>query len=67
MLVLSIDTCGPAGTVALARLTGASIDLIGQAEIAGKTYSAQLVPTIRDLLAVEGCNFRVCLEQAFLR
>jgi len=54
MLVLSIDTCGPAGTVALARLTGASIDLIGQAEIAGKPYSAQLVPTIRDLLAVEG-------------
>ncbi len=52
MLLLGIDTCGPSGSVALARLEGKSekIVLLGQTELAGKTYSAQLVPAIRNLL-----------------
>ncbi len=38
--------------VALARLAeGAEPEILGQTEIPGKTYSAQLVPAIRDLLA----------------
>lgn len=51
MLLLSIDTCGPVGTVALARLASEDATLLAQTEIPGKTYSARLVPTIRELLA----------------
>ncbi|HEX3660243.1 MAG TPA: tRNA (adenosine(37)-N6)-threonylcarbamoyltransferase complex dimerization subunit type 1 TsaB [Acidobacteriaceae bacterium] len=55
MNVLAIDTCGALGTVALARLKdGAEPDVLGQTEIPGKTYSAQLVPVIRDLLRHHG-------------
>ncbi|MGA8531067.1 MAG: tRNA (adenosine(37)-N6)-threonylcarbamoyltransferase complex dimerization subunit type 1 TsaB [Acidobacteriaceae bacterium] len=50
MNFLSIDTCGALGSVALARLDG-DLAILGQMEIPGKTYSAQLVPAIRDLLA----------------
>ena len=51
MLLLSIDTCGPLGTVALARLGGVDeLTILGQTELPGKTYSAQLVPAIRHLL-----------------
>lgn len=48
--LLSIDTCGALGSVALARLDG-DLVILAQVEIPGKTYSAQLVPVIRDLLA----------------
>ena len=53
MVVLGIDTCGSTGTVALARLERkpGKLGLLGQANLAGKTYSAQLVPSIRALLA----------------
>jgi tRNA threonylcarbamoyladenosine biosynthesis protein TsaB len=50
MNLLSIDTCGALGSVALARLDG-DLAILSQMEIPGKTYSAQLVPAIRDLLA----------------
>jgi tRNA threonylcarbamoyladenosine biosynthesis protein TsaB len=53
-LVLGIDTCGPSGSVALARLTNAGIDVLGQAELAGRTYSATLVTAIAGLLAGNG-------------
>mgnify|MGYP001552962088 CR=1 FL=1 len=50
--LLAIDTCGALGSIALARLAeGAEPLIFGQTEIPGKTYSAQLVPAIRDLLA----------------
>ena len=49
--ILAIDTCGPLGSVALARLEEDEIGLLGQTELPGKTYSAQLIPAIRDLLA----------------
>jgi tRNA threonylcarbamoyladenosine biosynthesis protein TsaB len=51
MLLLSIDTCGPLGTVALARFESEDLCIVGDAQLADKTYSAQLVPSIRDLLA----------------
>lgn len=53
MILLSIDTCGSTGTVALARLdpNAEQVTLLSQTELPGKTYSAQLIPTIRELLA----------------
>ena len=52
MNLLSIDTCGSLGSVAVARLGDpADPEILGQTELPGKTYSAQLVPAIRDLLA----------------
>jgi tRNA threonylcarbamoyladenosine biosynthesis protein TsaB len=50
MMLLGIDTCGASGTVALARWEHGAISLVAQKEIAGKTYSVQLVPTIQQLL-----------------
>jgi len=51
VMLLGIDTCGGMGTVALARWSDETISLIGQKEIAGKTYSAELVPKMQELLA----------------
>lgn len=51
MLILSIDTCGPLGSVALARVESNEVALLGQTELPGKSYSAQLMPAIRELLA----------------
>jgi len=50
MLLLGIDTCGATGTVALARLEGDDLTLLTQTELPGKTWSAQLVPAIREIL-----------------
>jgi tRNA threonylcarbamoyladenosine biosynthesis protein TsaB len=50
MLVLAIDTCGPEGSIALGRVTEEKMERIGQATLAGKTYSSQLMPAIRALL-----------------
>jgi tRNA threonylcarbamoyladenosine biosynthesis protein TsaB len=49
-MLLGIDTCGLTGTLALGRLENRHIHLCGEAEIAGKTYSAMLMPRIRELL-----------------
>lgn len=54
-MLLAIDTCGATGSIALGRLSnasagGASMQLLGQTELAGKTFSAQLVPRLRELL-----------------
>jgi tRNA threonylcarbamoyladenosine biosynthesis protein TsaB len=53
MIVLGIDTCGSTGSIALARLENNTVALLGQTELAGKTYSAQLVPALRGLLATQ--------------
>lgn len=50
MLVLGIDTCGPSGSVALGRLGGEGVGILGQVELAGRTYSATLVAAAGDLL-----------------
>lgn len=54
MLVLGIDTCGPSGSVALGRLEGNLLEILGQTELAGRSYSATLVAAVGDLLASAG-------------
>jgi tRNA threonylcarbamoyladenosine biosynthesis protein TsaB len=49
-MLLGIDTCGAAGSIALARWSNSRLELIAEAELAGKTYSAQLIPRIHHLL-----------------
>ena len=51
MILLGIDTCGPSGSIALGSLEKSAVSLLAQTELAGKTYSAQLVPALRALLA----------------
>jgi tRNA threonylcarbamoyladenosine biosynthesis protein TsaB len=53
MILLSIDTSGSVGTVALAHLLNDQLDVLAQTALPGKTYSAQLVPTIVDLLTTQ--------------
>jgi tRNA threonylcarbamoyladenosine biosynthesis protein TsaB len=55
-MLLAIDTCGTLGTVALARVQDGDPEILGQTELPGKTYSAQLVPAIRDLLAYHNAS-----------
>ena len=54
MLVLGVDTCGPSGTVALARVSSAGLEVLGQKELAGRTYSATLVSAVDGLLTGHG-------------
>ena len=49
-LLLVIDTCGPSGSVALGRIPGRDLEILGQAELAGRTYSATLVSAVAELL-----------------
>jgi tRNA threonylcarbamoyladenosine biosynthesis protein TsaB len=44
------------GTVALARLDAGSPAILAQTELPGKTYSAQLIPAIRELLAAHNAT-----------
>ena len=48
--ILAIDTCGPTGSVALARLAGRDVEILGQTELAGRTYSATLVAAVAEML-----------------
>ncbi len=57
-MLLGIDTCGGLGTVALARWNGGAISVLGQKELAGKTYSAELVPKIQELLEEQGVGLQ---------
>ncbi|MEI9967209.1 MAG: hypothetical protein WDM87_00740 [Terracidiphilus sp.] len=36
--ILAIDTCGPTGSVALGRLPGRDLEILGQIELASRTY-----------------------------
>jgi tRNA threonylcarbamoyladenosine biosynthesis protein TsaB len=61
MIVLSIDTCGATGSVTLARLEPFSpnseqLTLLAETELPGKTYSAQLLPAIRQHLAAHNAT-----------
>lgn len=53
-LLLAIDTCGPSGSVALGRLAGRDLEVLGQMELEGRTYSATLVAAVRELLRAAG-------------
>jgi tRNA threonylcarbamoyladenosine biosynthesis protein TsaB len=49
-LLLGIDTCGPSGTVAVGRMAGDSVEIIGQIELEGRSYSSTLVAAVGELL-----------------
>ncbi|MDR3753106.1 MAG: tRNA (adenosine(37)-N6)-threonylcarbamoyltransferase complex dimerization subunit type 1 TsaB [Terracidiphilus sp.] len=55
-LLLAIDTCGPSGSVALGRIPGRDLEILGQIELAGRTYSATLVSAVSDLLSSAGLH-----------
>ena len=55
-LLLAIDTCGPSGSVAMGRLAGRDLEILGQVELEGRTYSATLVAAVRDVLASAGAT-----------
>jgi tRNA threonylcarbamoyladenosine biosynthesis protein TsaB len=57
-LLLGIDTCGPAGSVALGRVSGDSIGILGEAELEGRSYSTTLVAAVRELLAGAGAGLK---------
>jgi tRNA threonylcarbamoyladenosine biosynthesis protein TsaB len=54
MLLLAIDTCGPSGSVALGRQTENSLEILGQIELEGRSYSSTLVAAVGELLASSG-------------
>ena len=56
--ILAIDTCGPTGSVALGRLAGRDVEILGQTELAGRTYSATLVAAVAELLQSAGVGLR---------
>ncbi len=58
MLALGVDTCGPSGSVALARVGDDAVELLGQTELAGRSYSATLVAAIGALLAGAGTELK---------
>ena len=58
LLALGIDTCGAAGSVALGRLRGDAVEILGQVELEGRTYSARLVSAVGDLLVGHGVKLR---------
>lgn len=53
-LLLGMDTCGPTGSVALGRLAGSDLEILGQIELEGRSYSATLVAAVGELLARAG-------------
>jgi tRNA threonylcarbamoyladenosine biosynthesis protein TsaB len=58
MLLLGIDTCGPSGSVALGLLAGGCLEILGQTELAGRSYSATLIAAVADLLKLHGARVR---------
>ena len=56
--VLAIDTCGPSGSVALGRLGDGGVEILGQKELAGRSYSATLVVAVGELLAGAGVRLQ---------
>jgi tRNA threonylcarbamoyladenosine biosynthesis protein TsaB len=56
--LLGIDTCGPAGSVALGRLANGVVEILEQIELEGRSYSATLVAAVGELLAHAGAQLR---------
>ena len=56
--LLGIDTCGPSGSVALGRQAGERVELLGQTELAGRSYSSTLVAAVGELLASSGADIK---------
>ncbi len=49
-VLLGIDTAGTSGTIALARIFGNHVEVLGQRELTGRSYSSQLVATLGEML-----------------
>ena len=60
LTILSLDTCGSCGTVALGRLdlTAGTLEILGKVALPGRTYSAQLIPKVEELLAGQHATVR---------
>ena len=60
LTILSLDTCGSCGSVALARFQGAAnaLEILGKSDLPGRSYSAQLIPRIEELLAGQHAAIR---------
>lgn len=52
--LLAIDTCGPSGSVALGRLSGKEVEILGQIELEGRSYSATLIAAVGEALTQAG-------------
>ena len=50
-ILLGVDTCGPVGSIALARLEGFELELLGETQMPGGELSVSLVQGIAELLA----------------
>lgn len=57
-LLLAIDTCGPTGSVALGRIPGRDLEILGQTELAGRTYAATLISAVAGLLRSANLELR---------
>src|SRR5271155_3532508 len=55
---MGVDTCGPVGSIALAKLDGHELKLIGETRVPGGELSVSLVRGIADLLASGGIAVR---------
>lgn len=53
-MLLGIDTCGPRGSVALARATAGALSILGERALEGRSYSATLTTAIVSLVAEAG-------------
>lgn len=58
MLILGIDTCGPSGSVGLARLNADTLEILGETSLEGRTYSATLISSIDTLLKHHGVTLQ---------
>ena len=56
--ILAIDTCGPTGSVALGRLPGRDLEILGQIELASRSYSTTLFAAVAELLRSAGIELR---------
>jgi tRNA threonylcarbamoyladenosine biosynthesis protein TsaB len=57
-LLLGIDTCGPSGSVALGRVAGGAVQILGQIELEGRSYSSTLVAAVKELLEANSVQLR---------
>ena len=57
-ILLGIDTCGPTGSVVLGRLAGRDLEILGQRELEGRSYSATLVAAVGELLTGAGITLK---------
>ena len=58
LLVLAVDTCGPAGSAALGRIENGNVRILRQKQLAGRTYSATLVTAVGEILSEFGVRLR---------